>query len=593
MGRVHAAQGSRVGEPRQVDVPGLVDEVAPVVLGEVVEPSSRARRQGDEPRALGDDGLLDGAPLRLGDDDVGVGATEAEGAHPGEAGAGLGGPRFAGCLYSDPQTREGNARVGRVEVDAGHQLAVVKREGHLDEAGEAGGGFEVAEVALDGADATRLVRRAAVTRDVAQGFELDRVAEGRAASMGLDVLHLAGLDSRVSVGVVEHRPLRAAVGGHQAIGAAIAVDGAAEDRRPDVLAVGEGFRQGLEHDGDRSLGADDAVGPGVEGLAHPVAGQHSGLRKDEVELRRENGVDAADDGQVALASPQALDGQVRGDEGGGAGRVDRHGGAVQIELVGDSVGGEGERPSGAVVGVGPVGGSKEAAGVIEGADAHEDAGSTPGVGGGEEARALERLGGDLEEPALLWIHASCFASGDIEGPAVERLDILQEAAPERPRHSRVCLGELEGAPSVGWNLARCVSALAEELPELERRISPGQSAADADDGDGLVGCHRRPGQGEGAWGATLEVLEELIDGGVIEEERRRQARAELLLEIPDEGHRLLRVEAHGREGTVIVQLRWTQTQSAGQGALSQAPSLGRLRRRHRALPRGAALPSTP
>eukprot|EP00964_Phaeocystis_antarctica_P094519 scaffold61227_cov54-Phaeocystis_antarctica.AAC.1 len=118
--------------------------------------------------------------------DVGVGAADAEGR---DAGAPHARRTRGGDL--ERQRRPRHVAAQRGGVDRGRRGAARYGEGCLDEAGDAGDGVQVAEVALDGAN-LQLVRPALGARgvDAAEGGELDRVPDGGARAVRLDVVHL-------------------------------------------------------------------------------------------------------------------------------------------------------------------------------------------------------------------------------------------------------------------------------------------------------------------------------------------------------------------------------------------------------------------
>ena len=106
-----------------------------------------ARRQQEQ--------LVDGAPgaavaagRRLLEHDVRVGAADAERVDGGAARrAGRGASRCSLSLTQERARREVDRRVGRLEVQARRDLPVLQRERGLDQARDAGGGVEVADVA--------------------------------------------------------------------------------------------------------------------------------------------------------------------------------------------------------------------------------------------------------------------------------------------------------------------------------------------------------------------------------------------------------------------------------------------------------------
>ena len=78
----------------------------------------------------------------------------------------------------------------------GGDLAVLHGDDHLEQAGHTGSGLEVAQVRLDRADPERSIHGAAGAQDGPQGLDLDRVAEARAGTVGLDVADLLAAAGR-------------------------------------------------------------------------------------------------------------------------------------------------------------------------------------------------------------------------------------------------------------------------------------------------------------------------------------------------------------------------------------------------------------
>ena len=99
-------------------------------------------------------------------DDVGVGAAEAEGADAGQRGTP--GPGRQLRLHRERQLVERDVRVRLLEVQAGRDLPVPERERDLDQAGDAGGRFQVPDVGLHRAQGAAVARRAPLRQDAAQ-----------------------------------------------------------------------------------------------------------------------------------------------------------------------------------------------------------------------------------------------------------------------------------------------------------------------------------------------------------------------------------------------------------------------------------------
>ncbi len=106
----------------------------------------------------------------------------------------------------------------------------------LDQPGDARGRLGVADVALHRPEQQRPLP--ARSGDLAQGFELDPVADARPGAVRLDVVHSGGIESRVPVGGREHLGLTAHGGLQQEPAApAVVADRAAEQHGAHTVAA--------------------------------------------------------------------------------------------------------------------------------------------------------------------------------------------------------------------------------------------------------------------------------------------------------------------------------------------------------------------
>nr|WGN98082.1 Agt32 [Streptomyces argenteolus] len=458
------------------------------------------------------------APRRLFQGDVGVGAAEAEAADPRAAGA-LAGPRLGPVDDAEPGGLEVDARVGGVEVEAGRQLAVVQGERRLDQPGHAGRRFQVAEVGLGRAQAQGF--GAAGGEDLAEGGGLDGVAERGAGAVGLDVGDLGGCQPGVLPGFAEDGRLGTGVGGGEAVGGPVVVDGAAADHGVDAVPGGEGVAQAAQDDDAAALGADVPAGVGVEGAAAALGVESAELAHGDRGVRVQHDVDAAGQGEVGLAGAQAAHGEVGGGQRGAARGGDGEGGPVQAQGVGDAGGDDGVVPAGRRVAAdgGGVGAGGEV--VLLGHRAEEDAGTGAVQRGGGDPGVLQRGPGGLQGDALLGVHGAGLGGRDPEEAGVELADAVEESAPAGGGPAGgvgVGVQPRVGVPPVGGDLADGVDALAEGLPQgLGVLDAAGQAAADADDGDRVAA--RRAGRPGGAGppfgGGSRGVRGEGRDGGVV------------------------------------------------------------------------------
>jgi hypothetical protein len=299
-----------------------------------------ARREGEDMRPT--DRLGDGVGLRLWaargllEDQVGVGAADAEAADAGDERAVRRGPGPQLALHPQSEGLEVDHRVRGLEMEGSGDLPVEEGKGDLDDPRDPGRRLAVSDVALGRAQCADPAGRPVSLQDRSQRGRLDRVADDRAGAVCLDVLHLGGGDAGARVRSPQQLLLRLAVGRHHPGAAAVLVEGASEEQGVDVPAVGEGPAQGLEHEDTRAVAAHDAVGAGVEGLAAPVGRQGTGLGEEEVGIGAKDEVHSPGEGQRAVTLPQALAGQVEGGERARAGGVHGEVGTPQVQEVSDS-----------------------------------------------------------------------------------------------------------------------------------------------------------------------------------------------------------------------------------------------------------------
>src|SRR5438270_13943272 len=81
-----------------------------------------------------------------------------------------------------------DVRIERFEVRLPHDLFVLHHKHDLDQTGDAGNGFHVADVGLDAGYRTRSGHAIRGAENLRQGHHFDRVAERRASAVGFDVV---------------------------------------------------------------------------------------------------------------------------------------------------------------------------------------------------------------------------------------------------------------------------------------------------------------------------------------------------------------------------------------------------------------------
>src|SRR5437660_1396979 len=171
-----------------------------------------------------------------------IGPPEAEGAHARPALRRLT-PWLALARQVETTLRQRNERVGLLQVEVRHKLGMVDLQDGLDEAGNPGRGFQVAQVGLDRAQNTFFASR---SQGGGQRLEFNRVTQPRAGAVQLDIRNVAGQASGLTKGPAYHFNLSCLVWRGDAIAAAVLVDRRAFEDRVNVIFVAQGSGQRLE-----------------------------------------------------------------------------------------------------------------------------------------------------------------------------------------------------------------------------------------------------------------------------------------------------------------------------------------------------------
>ncbi|GAA3652745.1 hypothetical protein GCM10022420_030950 [Streptomyces iranensis] len=319
-------------------------------------------------------------------------------------------PGIKGGLDREAQGVQGDRWVRCLVVEAREQLAVGEREHRLDETGDSGRAFEVAHVGLGGADPQGRAVRPAGAEDRAQRRGLDRVADSGAGAVQFDVLDPGGVDPGALVGGAQHGLLPVGRGGGEAVAAAVVVGVGTADHAQHRVAVAQRVREPLEHHEAAALAAHIAVGAGVEGEGAAVGGERAEPGGGDEAVGGEVELDAARDGGLGLAAPQALAGQVHGGQGGGLPGVHGHARAAQPEGVGDPVGDDAAVQAGeGVLGDGGRFAAVYQGRVVVGDGADEDAGAAALESRRDEAGVFQGLPAQFQREPLLGVHRPCLS----------------------------------------------------------------------------------------------------------------------------------------------------------------------------------------
>ncbi|CAM5391027.1 hypothetical protein SLAVM298S_07454 [Streptomyces lavendulae subsp. lavendulae] len=409
-------------------------------------------------------------PRGLLDDDVGVGAAEAErGDRRAPGPVAVFRPLHGLGQEADGRGRPVDVRGRRVHVEGPGQDAVPHRLDHLDDPAHPGRRLGVPDVRLERPQPQRPLGRTPPPVRRQQRLRLDRITQPRPRAVCLHRVDFGGGQAGVRECPADHALLRGAVRGGEAVRGAVLVHGAAADHREHRVPVAAGVGQPLHQQHAQPFAPAGAVGGGREGLAAAVGGQSALAAEVDEGGRGEHGGDAARERQVAFAPPERLHGEVQGDEGGGAGGVDGHGRPFQAEGVRHPSGDDARRAARADVAVDVLHGLLEHRCVVVVHHAREHAGAAALEGGGVDSRPLERLPAGFQQDALLGVHGECLARGYLEEARVEEVDPVEESAfPDVAGAAGVRVGVVEGfevPAAVGGEFRDGVAAVRQELPQ--------------------------------------------------------------------------------------------------------------------------------
>ena len=471
-------------------------EVCRIRLGRCVECLLAPRRDRQNQHLVIGDGRDHVNPCRRTlDDDVRIRAAEAERIDAGNArGRAIQRPRLERLRHPEPQVVERDVRVGHREMQVRRDHAVLDAQRRFDETGDARGRLGMADIALDRSDDALFTSRATGAEYAADGFQLDRIAGGRARAVRFDVVHMCRIDARPPIHLGEHRGLGDAVRERHARRPAVLIDERAADDGVDAVAVLHGLRKRLQEHHTCAFGADVPVGALVEALALPVGGQHRGLAEADVAFRSDQRVDSADHCEIAVAVPDGLTGEVHRDKRRGARRIHRHARSVKVELMRDPVGGDTDAEPDIRIRVNRValGGARLDAAVVARRDADENTRARSGKTLRRLPRVFHRLVRRFEQPPVLRVDARRLSGRNAEEVRVELVEVVDVAAPSRrnlARPRRVRVAERAHVPPLRGNLGDRIDTVAQESPQaVGVHHVTRQPARHADDGDRLSCC---------------------------------------------------------------------------------------------------------
>ena len=547
---------------------------------------------------------------------VGIGAARSERADAGSPWPFATRPRARLGADLEGQRVPLHQRARLAEMQVGGQAVVVQRQHDLDDARDAGGGLRVADVGFHRADAQPPARIAACAEHRRQRLQLDGIAQRGAGAVRFHVID--GRGGQPAQRLADHGFLRPPVRRGKAARRAVVVDRRTPQHGQHAIARGERIGQALEHQRAAAFAAHEAVRRRVEGLAAAVRRQRPRARDGDGVVRRQDQVDAARDGDIALAAAQVLAGGMDRGERRRAGGVDRHARPLHAESVGDAAGRRVQRVAGEEIAVDAAAAAvaKLQVRVIVGGDADEDAGAAALETVDRNAGMLQRFVTDLEQQALLRVHRGSFARRDAEERRIELIDVVEktaEAAVHTPRRFRIGIVVRVDIPALARHFGNRIHPVVQQLPigvEIVRGAR--KAAAHADDRDrlrraGLAGIDGRRDRSRllrrrhglrlsrrhvrvrrRAGRLLRQEIREGVDRRMIEQQRDRQRYAQRIFEVRAHVQRHQRIHAHLEEAEIAIQRPRVVAEHLGHRAIDavrqQALPLARrcvAQRRHR------------
>jgi hypothetical protein len=136
-----------------------------------------------------------------------------------------------------------------LEIDARRNLALLQRQGDLDDGCHTARRFSVADVCFDRADSEGLIGCPRVFEDGSNGCHLDGIPRRRPCSMRLEVCRLRRIKPSSPVAVADQSLLCLAARGGDGFGLAVLVDARLVDDGADGVSVPQRVVQPLQDDG--------------------------------------------------------------------------------------------------------------------------------------------------------------------------------------------------------------------------------------------------------------------------------------------------------------------------------------------------------
>ena len=530
-----ASAGKRVGEIIGIHLRMMLDKGRQIV-GHPRKRAFGVRGEGQqEPRAarrIGQQGR------RFLQNYVRIGTADAKRADSGAARCAPPPPGNKLRGNEEGAMRKVDGRIGRLEVQAGRNLAVFQSLDGLDEPRHTRSGIQMTDVGLDRTDgAASGFHRA---KGVGQRPDLDGITQRGAGAVRLQIADGGRIDAGCPQCLADYLGLAVHAGcGEADLVRAVVVDGGSANDRQNRIAFfhcgGELFQGHQTRSGTAHRACRGAVkGPAVavwredEALVIEIAGRAAGL-------------DAGSSGQrqFALAFQHGAGGQMHRHQRGGAGGVDVEAGPIEIQLVGNTGGDKFLAVKQADLEVGRDVGMSQSrqqvfleVGIRANADKYANAAF---VGGRIAAGALQRLPGDFQQVPLLRIAEFRLARRHVEEVGVKQRNAVKLAVSghktRMPRDFPCKAGGQQFFLVVETDRFHTGGKV---LPEFIRRGGPGKMSGHADNRNGFFSVRRSCGYrlrrtlACGIW-CAVENLRQTRYGGVVEEVGHFQAVVQLPL----------------------------------------------------------------
>ena len=340
--------------------------------------------------------------------------------------------RDAGIDHIERRIREVDRGIRPGIIQRRRNMAVPQAQRHLDAAGQTGHGIEVADIALDRADAAELPASRVASERLAQRRQLERIAQFCGGAVRLDVIDGLHIHAGATQYLVDDVRLPGRAGRVvTGLVGPVVVDGHAAQQGVDRIVVGDRLARALEQQHGDAFAAQHAVGAGIERPQMTIAGEVHAMLGDVAQGLARRQRSRTDERVLRIARHQTAIGRLQGHQRGRTIRVHEQAGATQAEPVGNQRRDRtalrpcrndvllrafhqrpwGRRRIGVVAGVG---------------SGHEHAGI--GDRGRTITGVLDRFPRVLQKHAQLRIHRLRVLRGDVEELGVEAILVLNRRA---------------------------------------------------------------------------------------------------------------------------------------------------------------------